>query len=101
MAPSETTAIWPGRPVWAMPAPARAALVSLAPCSPKSWEWLLALFMTVKPTWRRTVASVVGTRKAKQSVESSSHFDPVAEVSVPSRLPNTMGAAMAALIGSR
>ena len=76
MAPSDTTAIWPGRPVWAIPAAASASLVSSAPCAPKSWEWLLALFITVKPSWRRMGASVVGTRKAKQLVESSLHFEP-------------------------
>src|SRR5664280_866606 len=52
--PSRTTPICPGSPAWAMPAARSAAVVSAAPWTPKSWEWLFAAFSTVKPAARYT-----------------------------------------------
>src|SRR5215813_7938703 len=91
-----TTATWPGRPSCAMWAAVNACSVCCCPAYPKSYEWLFALFKTVKPARRRSNAYDGGFRNAKQSRGGEgdfdeldgvgvSHFDEVALVSVPSR----------------
>ena len=46
---ARTTVISPGRPVCAIPAAWIARTVCCCPAGPKSNEWLLASFSTVKP----------------------------------------------------
>ena len=61
---ARTTVICPGRPVCAMCAASSESTVCCWPAAPKSYEWLFALFRTVKPALARSLAYDGGTRNA-------------------------------------